>query len=139
MHATAAAVQLQHGGNNINNNSVFVMTEVGDPAVSGTPLLCATQLTPCCADVPSRHGNWYYPNGTEVPVVEAGYSFYRTRRNAVQGGVLGGVLLNRRFDATSPNGIYHCIIPGADGDDQTLYIGLYAIAVNSECDSIKYL
>ena len=127
----AAAVQLEHGNNTIINNTVFMITEVGDIDSGGTALICTTQLTPCCAARDFRRGHWYYPNGTEVPIMETGNSFYRIRRDAV-GGVLGGVYLNRRFGATSPSGVYQCVIPGADGVDQTLYVGLYDIENNSE-------
>ena len=39
--------------------------------------------------------------------------------------MLGGALLNCLFGAMGPTGIYHCVIPGANRVDQTLYIGLY--------------
>ena len=40
--------------------------------------------------------------------------------------MLGGALLNRRSDAMGPTGIYRCVIPDAEGVNQTLYIGIYA-------------
>ena len=115
----------------VSNNSILELTDIGDIDSGGTPLICATQLTPCCATFGDRHGEWFYPNGTHVPVMGANYSFYRIRRDA-EIGVLGGALLNRRFDAMAPNGIYQCVIPDIDGLNQTLYVGLYTIEVNSE-------
>ena len=92
---------------------------------TGDPLACTTQLTHCCHTLPHRYGHWFYSNGTEVPIEGEGYSFYRYRRDSGN-GALGGALLNRRFGAMGPNGIYRCVIPDADGVNQTLYIGLYA-------------
>ena len=108
----------------VSNNSILELTDIGDIDSSGTPLVCATQLTPCCAAFENRHGEWFYPNGTRIPIMGANYPFYRIRRDA-QTGVLGGALLNRRFDAMAPNGIYRCVIPGTDRVSQTLYVGLY--------------
>jgi hypothetical protein len=99
---------------------------VGDTETGGNPLVCATQRSPCCAQYSSRAGNWTYPNGTEVPINGAGYSFYRNRRDGdSMSGILGGALLNRRHGAMGPTGIYSCIIPAPDGVNQTLYVGLY--------------
>ena len=74
----------------------------------------------------SRSGEWYYPNGTQVPVEGIDASFYRTRRDSGT-NVLGGALLNRRNDAMGPTGIYNCVILDPNGDAQTLYVGLYTV------------
>ena len=117
----------------VENNSVVVITDIGDINVPDSHgLVCGTQLTPCCLAFGTRHGQWYYPNGTQVSIDGAGYYFYRIRRDASP-GVLGGALLNRRFGAVSPTGIYSCVIPGADGVDQNLFVGLYLTASNSKC------
>ena len=92
---------------------------------TGDPLACTTPLTPCCHTNPDRYGHWFYPNGTEVPIEGNGYSFYRYRRDS-EIGEPGAALLNRRFGAMSPTGIYHCVIPDATKVNQFLYIGLYA-------------
>ena len=99
---------------------------IGDDEAGGDPLVCATQRSPCCEDMGFRTGNWYYPNGTEVPIMGAGYSFYRIRRDSdPERGVLGGALLNRRHDVMGPTGIYSCTISDPNGTIQTLYVGLY--------------
>ena len=137
----SVAVQLELGNLHPNNNTVVVITAIGDGHVTdgGDPLVCATQLTPCCGTAPNRFGGWYYPNGTQVPVSGGGYSFYRTRRdsNSVN-NVLGGALLNRRFNAMGPTGIYNCIIRSSDGTDQTLYVGLYTSTINGEFTDCYY-
>ena len=97
------------------------------PTGGGDPLVCATQLDPCCGTLPNRFGDWFYPNGTMVPLNGDSYHFYRTRRTlSSMPNVLGGALLNRRYDAMGPTGIYLCTIPGADRVTQSLYVGLYA-------------
>ena len=63
-------------------------------------------------------GNWYFPNGTEVPTNDTGWLFYSTRGPGV-------VRLHRRTGGVS--GIYRCVIPDQSGVNQTLYVGLYAI------------
>ena len=122
-----AAVEFQLGFSRPNNNSALLMNAIGYNATqfTGDPLACITRLSPCCHTLPARYGHWFFPNGTEIPIEGSGYSFYRYRRDSGS-GVLGGALLNRRFSAMSPNGIYRCVIPNNRRVNQTLYIGLYA-------------
>ena len=115
------------------------ITAVGDELTidGGDPLVCATEHPTCCRTF--RAGQWYYPNRTMVTINGNGYSFYRTRRDAIQpvavSNVFGGVLLHRRFDATIPNGIFYCALPSSDGTDQTIYVGLYSTTVNGKYSS----
>lgn len=108
------------GASHPANNTVVPITGIGNhQANGGDPLVCATQRTPCCAIIPDRFGDWFYPNETVVPINGAGASLYRTRRDSDSANnVLGGALLNRRFDVMGPTGIYHCVIPGADDINQ---------------------
>ena len=105
---------------------------VGDLYAGGNPLVCVTELVPCCAYPGNRHGEWYYPNGTSVPPRGYDYYFYRDRREAYHSSSgLGEVRLHRRYTQTiSPIGIYGCVIPGADGVNQNLYVGLYTSEIN---------
>ena len=123
------------GSNYVANNTVVLITSIGDGLATngGDPLVCATQLTACCATFGQRFSDWYYPNTTRAPVNGVGYSFYRTRRNSdSENNVLGGALLNRRFNAMEPIGIYNCVIRSPDGTDQTLYVGLYSNSNNGK-------
>ena len=85
------------------------------------PLLCVTpDNTTCCSSAETGGaplGNWYFPNGTEVPPDSTGWLFYTTRGSGV-------VRLHRRTRGVS--GIYRCVIPDQSGVNQTLYVGLYA-------------
>ena len=127
------AVALELGDSNPKNNTVVVISNIGDEASGGNPLICTTRLTTCCGSVNQRFGDWYYPNETMVPRDDFDYSFYRSRRDSVtSSNVLGGALLHRRFDAIGPTGIFHCVIPGIDEINQMLYVGLYIDASNGK-------
>ena len=85
-------------------------------------LLCVTpDSITCCSTAETRGvplGYWYFPNGTEVPTYDTGWSFYTTSGP-------GMVRLHRRAGGVS--GIYRCEIPDQSGVNQTIYVGLYAI------------
>ena len=117
------AVELELGSSNPPNNTVVLITDIGDTA---NQLVCTTELNSCCRT--SRIGEWHYPNTFAVRTMGSGDNLYRTRRDA--GDAMGGILLHRRNGATSPTGIYHCVIPGGNGVDQTLYVGLYTSGTN---------
>ena len=83
----------------------MVITDIGDNAQGGSPLVCNTTFRPCCGSASNRHGEWYYPNGTIVPNSATGYDFYRGRSDD------GVVRLSRRNNATSPLGTFYCELP----------------------------
>ena len=87
-------------------------------------LLCVTpDNTTCCSTAETGGaplGNWYFPNGTEIPPDSTGWLFYSTRGPGV-------VRLHRHDKGVS--GIYHCVIPDQYGINQTLYVGLYALTI----------
>ena len=83
-------------------------------------LLCMTNLTACCIPPYTGNwfalGNWFFPNGTEVPSSGKQWDFHRTRGQMV-------VTLNRIRGGVE--GIYHCEIPDSMTVTQTMYIGVY--------------
>ena len=104
------------------NNSLVTLEDIGERF---NALLCITDLTACCrrSDTggPFSLGNWFFPNGTQVPssvVDENGtrWEFYRTRGQMV-------VRMNRRRGGVT--GIYQCVIPDALNVTQTIYLGVY--------------
>ena len=123
MHLLYSAVQLELGSSNPPNNTVVLISDIGDTI---NQLVCTTELNSCCRTI--RFGEWYYPSRISVRTLGTGDDLYRTRRDA--GDAMGGILLHRRNDAMSPTGIYHCIIRDANSMDQTLYVGLYASVAN---------
>ena len=96
------------------NNSVISLSEVGE---NENALLCKTDLATCCATLPNRFGEFFYPNGDTVSINKAGHGFYRDR-GAQE------VRLNRRQGVTSPTGKFRCALPDASGTIINLFIHL---------------
>ena len=74
-------------------------------------LLCFTDLIQCCRGddtsiATAPLGEWFFPNGSAVPISSAGGDFYRTRGPSV-------VRLHCRNNATSPIGQFCCEVPDA--------------------------
>ena len=120
----AVSLTLTLGTTPLTNNSVVSITDIEDGRSGGSPLICATTFRSCCKV--GKQGEWYYPDGTVVPDSTANKDFYRSRSNN------GEVRLNRRNNAISPTGIFHCELPGPNGVNQTLYVGVYASNDNGE-------
>ena len=108
VYLICAGLKLMLGGQTYPNNSVFLMTDIGEASLA---LLCVTNHTDCCQS--NRMGEWFYPDNTQVPIKSAGLNFYRDRGSQV-------VRLNRRNNALSPTGKYRCEIVDASGTSQTL-------------------
>ena len=117
-----AGVYLQLlNGTRVSNHGFVARAELTEP--TDNPLLCVTpDNVTCCSGVETGGaplGNWYFPNGTEVPPDSTRWNFSTTRGPGV-------VRLHRRTGGVS--GIYHCVIPDQSGVNQTrLSVGLYAI------------
>ena len=106
------AVSLSLGATPLANNSVVVISDIGDGYYGGTsPLICTTTFRLCCNTPLNRHGEWYYPNGDSVPNSAAGQDFYRGR------GDDGTIHLHRRNNAMSPLGTYYCELPLTSSSD----------------------
>ena len=103
----------------LNNNSLVTAEEIGE---GDDALRCMTDNTSCCRPPYTESlgqqalGNWFFPNGTRVPSSGDEWDFHRTRGHMV-------VLLHRRRGGE--DGVYHCIVPDKDGNDQSTYIGVY--------------
>ena len=128
------AVQLQLGNATIANNTVVLITDIGNArSGDGDALICSTTLTPCCASVNNCFGEWYYPSGDPLGNDGSGDDIFRGRRDYdASPGELGSVRLHRRNDVVSPVGLYGCVIPDASGVNQNLYVGIYTTSDNSE-------
>ena len=96
------------------NNSAVRLVDVGEDR---SALLCKTNREECCRVLPNRFGEFYYPNGIQVPIARLEQGFYRDRGERV-------IRLNRREGITSPTGNYRCEIPDADGVTRNIYITL---------------
>ena len=96
------------------NNSAAPLLDVGE---GGNALLCKTNKEECCGIPPNRVGEFYNPNGVQVPIAKQQQGFYRNRGQKV-------IRLNRRVGVTSPAGRYRCEIPDADDVVQKIYVTL---------------
>ena len=108
------------------NHSYVNLSLVGRPYYGGGEgVQCHTDLSTCCSGQHGIHrGDWYFPDGTRLPIPTYGdtYEFRAAQR----------VDLRRRNNVNSPVGIYRCEIPTrAVHDDtdisvrDTVYVGLY--------------
>ena len=101
------------------NNSIVPITDITN-SVNPVPdanhvLQCITDRKPCCYTSPNRFGEWYFPDGTQVPVQGNSVTFYRNR------GDDGAVNLNRvSYTIMSPTGLFCCVVPDATGVTQKL-------------------
>ena len=80
-------------------------------------LLCVTKYNACCtSNLGCALGDWFFPNGTIIPIPDNSCDFDRTRGQMV-------VRLNRKRGGM--DGIYHCKIPDSSNVLQTIYIGVH--------------
>ena len=79
-------------------------------------LLCKTNMESCCRN-PNRLGQFYYPNGDQVPIKIQGEGFCRNRGIKM-------IRLHRRESINSPTGTFRCEIPDASGEMKSIYITL---------------
>ena len=105
------------------NNSIIPIIDIignSDYRVrSDRTLQCVTDKKPCCYHPSNRHGEWYFPDGKQIPrhwnANRSNLPFFRNRRDG------GTVHLNRfRNSIMSPTGKFCCKVPDAAGVNQTL-------------------
>ena len=96
------------------NNSELQLVSVGE---GERALTCKTDKTDCCDTPPNRLGDFYYPNGVQVPINKLRHGFYRSRGD-------GEVYLNKRNGIMFPTGVFRCEIPDSSGTTQKIYIRL---------------
>jgi len=119
---------LELNGTRIPNGHGFVAPMEIDIS-NGEPLLCVTPQSTCCSSAESiggaLPGNWYFPNGDQVSS-NTSQVFYTTRGTGV-------IRLHRNRGGLGerPRGIFRCELPDQTGVNQTLYVGLYALTVET--------
>ena len=110
-------------GNLYPNNSLVDLDEIG----SGTKaLFCLTNNINCCEN-PSQ-GDWFGPTIRTVEEMDTTDDFYTSRGRSV-------IYLNKVATSSSQtqSGVFYCRIPDDDGNNRTIYIGIY----NNEEGRIK--
>ena len=98
-----------HGRIYISNSSYIDIDDIAEG--NEAALLCVTDLTQCChEDIDTLGdailGQWFYPNGTDVPVDGKGSDVYSSKGLSI-------VRINRRNNIRSPTGLYCCEVPDA--------------------------
>ena len=107
-----------------SNNSVVNITDIGTGSAA---LICTTTRPGCCLSTDGSH--WYFPDGSTVQRTET-LPYYRTR--TISQGSGGTVRLHRNPGATT-TGVFHCDIPDASGDLQSIYVGIYTATTGESC------
>ena len=104
----------------ITNNSYVDVNDIG---VNETALLCRTNKSDCCGEVPNRAGHWHFPNGTRVGIQGMSQDeFYRDRGTQV-------VRLNHRQGTFTERGLFRCEVPDHNNKMQTIYINIGMLSV----------
>ena len=105
------------------NNSIVTRTDIGTGSAA---LLCTTTYVFCCSSA-NRDTHWYFPNGSQV-VNDGTLPYYRTRSTNPQ----RAVLLHRNPQGTT-TGIFRCDIPDANGELQSVFVGIYDNDTGESC------
>ena len=115
----------------ITNNSIVLLQSIGEGAGA---LLCTTDRTACCTGTLGQAGEWFYPDGRMVPIVNpappaTAEPYYRNRGTSL-------IRLNRRSSqglSVMYTGVYCCQIPDQMNVMQTLCVGAYLTESAGEC------
>ena len=123
MCSPGVGVRFSFRGKALQNNSIVMLEDIGE---GDDALLCVTDQTACCRKpytdaLGSPMVNWFFPNGTRVPISifntsKEQWDIYSTRGWMVVG-------LHRREGGE--DGVYCCEIPDAMNVIHTIYIGVY--------------
>lgn len=114
MYTSCSAADLVLNSIFHTNNSVIFFDEIGE---GNSALYCHTTNSNCCKR--NSLGEWYYPDGTLVPINGERADFYRNRDDS------GNVKLNRRNNAVTPKGVFYCITPNDRGVLTRMNVALY--------------
>ena len=73
----------------------------------------------------SNIGQWYYPNGTQVPLFTGNFYNNSAPSPIFSKRLTGQIALVRKSRLSGYEGPYTCIIPNENGVNQTLVVGIY--------------
>ena len=105
-------IYFELNGETLTNNSAVDLNDIGEGEGA---LLCKTNHPNCCGTRPNRFGQFFYPNGRQVPIRVQNEDFYRNRGEQ-------RIRLNRKEGVISPIGEFRCEIPDANGVMRSVYI-----------------
>ena len=105
-------------GQTLANHSYVDLSLVGSDVSGSDSVQCHTDLDKCCSSTQGNHrGDWYFPNGTRLPL--SGDIYENRGDNRVD--------LRHRGGVTSLGGIYRCDIPvRGNSIRESVYVGLYS-------------
>ena len=124
LHTILSVLGMSLNGQPIANNSIVLLQSVGEGDAGA--LLCTTDSTACCTASLGRAGEWFYPDGRMVPIMDpappaTAEPFYRNRGTSL-------IRLNRRPNqglSVMYTGVYCCQIPDQNNVIQTLCVRAY--------------
>ena len=104
-------------GETLANHCYVDLSLVGNDVSGSDSVQCHTDLNSCCSGAQGSHcGNWFFPNGTQLPFSGSGIAISQ-QRGAQRVDLCHPVVLHQ-------TGIYHCDIQ-TDSMNETVYVGLY--------------
>ena len=99
------------------NNNTNLQGYFSQSTISGR-IIYQTSYNDCCTNNHLHTGEWFFPNGTRIVATSSDSSIYTSRsQQEVQ-------LHFRKFNMTDSNGIYSCIVPNLEGQDQSFHFTL---------------
>ena len=121
-------------GQTLANHSYVNLSLVGNDASGSNSVQCHTDLSTCCSGPQGSHrGDWYFPNGTQLP-------FSSDSSKPAVGESRGGQKVDLRHRKQGTSGIYCCHIPTNEVHDDsyisvrdTVYVGLYLNGGGEKC------
>ena len=121
---TPSGAFIRFMGMDLPNHGYVNLTTVGDTRNGSDSVQCHTDLRTCCnRDAGPDRGDWYFPNGTRLPVPRTTFNIFESR-------VAQQVKLLHRGRSDVTSGIYCCTIETNavhnDSGRETVYAGLYA-------------
>lgn len=101
-------------GRLLSNHSYISLEELGQGHFDS--LICLTDKD--IFNIRPRQGEWYFPNGTRVPIENGGWIFYRNRD-------LKMVRLHQKYATDSVSGMFRCEVNGSLNISYVLYAGIF--------------
>ena len=115
-----------------SNDSNILVSEIGERD-NGQPLLCFTDLIQCCKSNDKKAlGEWFYPNGSVVGLINTNEEFYKNRGPS-------RVRLHRRENVTSPIGHFCCQIPDATLTNITVCVNIGELTTALNNDAVTFI
>ena len=124
-------------GQTLVNHSYVDLSTVGYISDGSNSVQCHTDLRTCCSSAQDiRRGDWYFPDGTRLPLFTAYRIPFGETRTAQKVDI-------RRDNSSAQTGIYRCDIPteAVHGISvrETVYVGLYFTGGNEVCYTFSLL